>query len=223
MNATNEIKRDSEKIIEKIKKVLELSKNNPSENEAQAAALKAQELMAQYHITMEAVEDIKDIENIVEETIYVGGGHKWKYSLARAVAKNFRCRHFYYGKSTIVFYGYETDAKIAAQTFEYLFKIGNTKARKERAAYRKQGLFTDGIYNNFCAGFVKGVESVLDKQCTALMIVVPKEVNEAYDGIKFSRSFSTSLNLSSYYGSEARDKGYAAGRSAMESKSIESK
>lgn len=36
-----------EKIIEKIKKVLELSKNNPSQVEA--AALKAQKLMAEYH------------------------------------------------------------------------------------------------------------------------------------------------------------------------------
>ena len=219
-NTTNT---NSEKIIEKIKKVLELSKNNPSENEAQAAVLKAQELMAQYHISLAEVEDVQDIDEIVEERVIVGGGKKWKYSLAGAIAKNFRCRHFYYGNSTVVFYGYETDAKIAAQTFEYLFKIGHNKALKERAYYKKQGMWTDGVYNNFCVGFVNGVKAALDKQCTALMVIVPKEVNDAYVEIKFNRSLSTSLNTSSYYGSEAREKGYAAGRSAMESKAIESK
>lgn len=39
---------DTEKIIAKIKKVLELSRNNPSEEEAKSAALKAQKLMAAY-------------------------------------------------------------------------------------------------------------------------------------------------------------------------------
>ena len=215
--------REQEKIIEKIKKVLELSKNNPFENEAQAAVLKAQELMAQYHITLAEVEDIQDIDEIVEESVEVGNGKKWKYKLASAVAKNFRCRHFYYGKSTVVFYGYETDAKIAAQTFTYLFKIGHNKALKERKAYKDRGEWTDGVYNSFCVGFVDGVKSALDKQCTALMVIVPKEVNEAYEerSAHFG-TFSSSLRTS-YYGAAARDKGYAAGRSAMESKAIESK
>ena len=216
---------NSERIIEKIKKVLELSKNNPSEHEAQAAALKAQELMAQYHISLAEVEDIEDIENIVEETVMVGNGKKWKYRLANVVARNFRCRTFYYGTQMVVFYGYETDAKIAAETFKYLFKTGHTKGLKERAEYKKQGMWTDGIYNNFCLGFVNGVSSALDKQCTALMVVVPKEVNEKCDerlsGCK--KTIDSSLNLSSWHGSAARDKGYAAGRSAMESKSIEQK
>lgn len=216
---------DSTRIIEKIKKVLELSKNNPSENEAQAAALKAQELMAQYHISLAEVEDIQDIENIVEETVMVGNGKKWKYRLANVVARNFRCRTFYYGTKIVVFYGYETDAKIAAETFKYLFNTGHTKARKERAHYRKQGLWTEGVYNNFCTGFINGVGSVLDKQCTALMIVVPKEVNDKCDErlSGCTKTINISLNLSSWHGAEVRDKGYAAGRSAMEARGIEAK
>ena len=39
-----------EKILEKIEKLLALAGNNPSENEAISAALKAQELMAKYKI-----------------------------------------------------------------------------------------------------------------------------------------------------------------------------
>lgn len=43
-----------EKIVEKIKKLLALSKS-PNENEAMAAALKAQALMAKYEIDLSQV------------------------------------------------------------------------------------------------------------------------------------------------------------------------
>ena len=129
----------NEKIIEKIKKVLELSKNNPSIEEAKSAAIKAQRLMAEYHISMSEIEAIEDTENIVEERIDVGTGNKWKYTLSSIIAKNFRCKYFYYGKSSVVFYGYEEDAKIAAMTFKLLFEVGNKESakyyQKERQKY----------------------------------------------------------------------------------------
>ena len=43
---------DMNKMLEKVKKLLALAGNNPSEEEAQAAALKAQELIAQYNLDM---------------------------------------------------------------------------------------------------------------------------------------------------------------------------
>lgn len=217
-----------EKIIEKIKKVLELSRNNPSEAEAQAAALKAQQLMAQYHISMSEIDDITDIENIVEEVVNVGGGKKWKYSLAHVVARNFRCRYFFYGRWAVVFYGYETDAKIAAETFKYLFKVGNKAAssfyNQLRNEAKENHIYFNGkgIMNNYVIGYVSGIKAALDKQCTALMIVVPKEVNEKCDdklkGCK--KSIDSSLNLASHHGAEAREAGFYKGRSTMESKQI---
>ena len=129
----------NEKIIEKIKKVLELSKNNPSIEEAKSAAIKAQRLMAEYHISMSEIEAIEGTENIVEERIDVGTGNKWKYTLSSIIAKNFRCKYFYYGKSSVVFYGYEEDAKITAMTFKLLFEVGNKESakyyQKERQKY----------------------------------------------------------------------------------------
>ena len=113
-----------EKIIAKIRKILELSKKNPNQNEAEAAALKAQALMAEYHVELTDLEDMQTVEEITEEVFQTGTGNKWKYSLARIIARNFRCRHFYYGKSAVAFYGYETDVKIAVMTYEYLFKVG---------------------------------------------------------------------------------------------------
>ena len=60
---------DNEKIIVKIKKVLELAKNNPSPEEAKAAALQAQKLLAKYHIDMA---EVKDIDLDASESIEAG-------------------------------------------------------------------------------------------------------------------------------------------------------
>jgi hypothetical protein len=96
---------NEEKIIQTIRKILELSKNNPSEEEAKSAALKAQEMLAKYHIDMKEVEsiDIDAVESIEEVRVTLQA-KKWKYKLADIVADNFRCKHFYIGKGTLVFY-----------------------------------------------------------------------------------------------------------------------
>lgn len=219
---------NSEKIIAKIKKVLELSKNNPSEEEAKSAALKAQKLMAEYHISMSEVEAVEDINNIVEKTVNIGTGNKWKYTLAGIISKNFRCKHFYYGKSSVVFYGHEVDAVIAAETFKFLFETGNkaaisfyNKLRNEAVRY---GKFFDGtgIKNSFLIGYLEGIKEELEKQCTALMIVVPKEVEEKYsEKTKEFRKMQLSiLKVTSYYGNQSREEGRRTGKNAICSKQL---
>lgn len=169
----------TEKIIQTIKKVLELSKNNPSEEEAKAAALKAQELLAKYHIDMAEIEELGESDDIVEITVNVPS-KKWKYRLAHIVAKNFRCKHFYYGKGILVFYGHKTDAEVAAETYKYLFNMGNIFAGREvDKVFAKTGT-SAGVYNSFVSGFCDGVSEVLDTQCTALMIVTPQDVVDAF-------------------------------------------
>ena len=220
---------EQEKIIEKIKKVLELSKNNPSEEEARAAALQAQKLLAKYHIDMAEVEgiDLDKTESIEEIEVTVGGGHKWKYTLSRVVANNFRCRHFYYGKGTVVFYGHQTDAQIAAATFKYLFDLGNRKARTVRAqARRENDGYCDGVFNSYIEGYVQGVKESLEKQCTALVLVIPQDVKDEYE--KRSQGFgtikhtglTTGYNESCY---KARQRGIVDGKDAMASKSLDMK
>ena len=51
-----------EKIIEKIKKALALANNNKNPNEAQAAMLMAQKMMAKYHIEMQEIEESEESE-----------------------------------------------------------------------------------------------------------------------------------------------------------------
>lgn len=219
----------NEKIIEKIKKVLELSKNNPSIEEAKSAALKAQKLMVEYHISMMEIEAIEDIENIVEKEVNVGTGNKWKYTLSAIVAKNFRCKYFYYGKSCVVFYGHEKDAEIAAMTFKMLFNVGNKESikyyQKQRQEYINCGRYFDGrgIKNAFLNGYLLGIREALEKQCTALMIVVPKDVEEKYKNRtsnfhSFNNSFRVRINDE---GERAKVEGIRVGKNIIMSKSIE--
>lgn len=215
---------EQEKIIKTIKKVLELSKNNPSEEEAKSAVLKAQALLAKYHI------DMKDVEAIDNETLDAIGevkvsvpAKKWKYKLAKIVANNFRCKNFYYGKGTVVFYGHESDANVAADTFKYLFSVGNKCATREVSkAYKAHGT-SEGIYNSYVAGFCDGVSEVLGKQCTALMLVVPQDVKDAYS--ERSKDFgSFHASMRSYNAgrfSNVYSAGKSMGRDSINSRQLE--
>ena len=171
-------------IIEKIKKLLELSGNNPSECEAISAALKAQELMAKYDLTIEQIKDNANQREIIEAIYMNTGKHEmktWKYGLADTISKNFKCKIFLYNKDSIVFYGYKEDAKIALQVFTYLYETGNQLAVKYYNKCRKEGKQTKGVMNSYLLGFRKGVASVLEEQCKALMIVTPKEVIDKFE------------------------------------------
>lgn len=205
------------KIIETIKKVLELSQNNPSKEEAQAAALKAQELMAKYHLSMSDI-DMKDNE-IDEIYVEVGLGHKWKYQLAHIIANNFCCKHFLYGKDTVVFYGHKTDIMIATRVFQNLFYIRNKLAGKEYRDAKSRGEWTDGLVNSWLSGYLAGIKSVLDAQCTALMIVVPEDVETGYTertaGFRSAKNRGIRSNNRGVF-----DRGYSAGRSQMQARQI---
>lgn len=216
---------EHEKVIQTIKKVLALSKNNPSEGEAKMAAKKAQELLAKYHIDLAEIEgiDLDKVDEIDEVRVELQA-KKWKYDLASIVADNFRCRHFYYGKSTLVFYGHKTDATIAAETFKELFNIGNICAGREVDKVFKETGTSAGVYNSYVLGFCHGLREALAEQCQALMLVVPEDVKTSFD--ERSKNFKNmkSAGLNTVYNKSCRDAyahGVETGRSAMSRKKLE--
>ena len=211
-----------EKIISKIQKVLELSRNNPSKEEAQAAALMAQKLLAQYHISVVDIEEMeKQVETIEEVFVEVGRGNKWKGTLAAIIAKNFRCKVYTRDSNqTIVFYGYELDASVAANTFEEMFYQGVKLANKFKRTCTGD---TSGVFNSYVMGFCSGLREGLERQCTALMIVTPKEVEDAWKDRSrgFRHSQCTIRRSYNSNGLRARQEGYTAGRNAAGSRLLE--
>ena len=173
----------NEKMLTKIRNLFDLSKNNPNENEAIAAALKAQELMAKYDIGIADVEGAqvnKEIAHVAYSNTDKHEMKKWKLSLCTVIASNFKCRVYVHDKTDIVFYGYKDDAMIALETFTFLYNTGNKLAVKYYNQRKKAGKSTKGVMNDYLLGFISGIRDALDRQCTALMIVIPKEVNDSY-------------------------------------------
>lgn len=213
-----------EKILKKIENLLALAGNNPSENEAIAAALKAQELMAKYNVELADLEGQSVAETITTETYTPKANQhyvrKWRYTLSQIIAKNFCCKTYSINRDAIAFYGYEKDAKIAVEVFKFLFETGNKLANRYYLKCKKEGKETKGVLNTYLTGFCDGIKEVLDKQCTALMIVVPKEVEEAYtEHSKGFKSFSAGLRLSS--DGRAYSEGKADGKATATARGIE--
>lgn len=212
-----------EKILNKIKNLLDLANNNPNENEALAAALKAQELMAKYNVELDQLDNKQETREIVKEVYHQSGKHemrKWKIGLANIIAKNFRCKVYFINKQDVVFYGYKEDAKIALQVFTYLYEIGNKFAVRYYNKCKKEGRDTQGVMNTYLIGFRDGAAEVLGKQCTALMIVTPKEVTESFD--EMAKNWKTSTTTVKMSGDAAAySNGKSDGRNMATARNIE--
>lgn len=212
---------ENEKILEKVKKLFALADNNPSAEEAKSAALMAQKLMMENNIAMWEVEnvDLEKKEEIGEEEIDVPA-KKWKYTLAHTVADNFRVKFFLRGKGTFIFYGHKTDAKIAVETFKYLFNTGNKLGMQlYREAKGKYG-YADNVYNSCVMGFCAGIREALAEQSKALMVIVPEDVKEAYK--ERSAGFKTSHTSSPRaYNAGAFSTGKTHGYNAMKRNALE--
>lgn len=217
-----------EKIISKIKKLLEMTEaNGASENEAMTAALKAQKLMAEYHISEKEISTEKS-DKIVKKCTFIGTGNKWKYALAEVVGKNFRCEHFFDTKhSNLYFYGYNVDVEIAIKTFEMLFEIGKkTSVRcynriRNNCIKSGKSFNGKGIKNCFLVGFLQGISEALEKQSVALMIITPKEVKEGYMKIiKNAKPINGKFTARSYYAEESRLEGVKAGKNAINNRRL---
>lgn len=207
-----------EQVIEKIKKVFALSNNNSSIEEATAAAQLAQQLMHKYHI--EEIDLAETAEKLIEAEFTTGTGNKWKYILSSTIAKNFCVKAYWYGKAAVRFYGRSTDVAIAKETYQFLYKLCISLARKADYQERKKTGSTNGAGRSFALGFVEGVSQELGKQCTALMIITPKEVEDGYKELMKTKNFHPIHNNYKYNQTGYYKDGEVAGKAAIGRRSI---
>lgn len=210
-----------EKIIRQINKLLELGdlEKNPSENEAIAASMKAQELLAKYNLDIAVIKGEKKNEEIGQVIADMPTGHKWKYYLANAVAHSYRCRSYSIGAESIVFYGYRSDSLIARRVFIYLYNVGNRLANSHVKNVKENIGYTTGIYNSFCAGFVVGIDTELSRNCTALTLYVPDEVSKGFN--ELSKNFANRPANYRINDLNAYQKGVTEGKRALNAQYIE--
>jgi len=113
---------DEEKLIDKIKKLLALSKS-PNESEAELAARRVHELLTKYNLSMDDIEE----KEIREGNIISGRAlKKWRHLLIDAVAKYYYCQSLQYtsnsGYYRMVFIGQKHNIFICKSMYEYLEK-----------------------------------------------------------------------------------------------------
>lgn len=209
-----------DKIVEKIKKLLALAGNNPSEQEAQAAYAKAQALMAQYSIEL-SEESGEEVEIVAMPCVH-SGNEGYRKPLAVVIADNFRVKVFMSG-NTVMFFGAKMDVEIAVEVFNHAYRHSHNRGIKMLVSARKAGEPTKGITNSYWSGFIAGLKAILDEQCKALMIVTPREVEDAWEekvkGMKKGsggQRFSKGVDYGAYL------KGYEDGQEHMrKTKSLE--
>ena len=202
-------------ILDKVKKLLTLAdkgRNNSAE-EAESALMRAQQLMAEYDISIDEIEP--DDVKYANEVCVHKWDLSWRGSLASVLASNFRCRVWYKGKS-VVFMGHSTDARIAKEVFEYAYTFVLKASTSAYNKYYNAGLPTKGVTNSYVKGFISGLKRKLGEQSTALMIVVPPDVNEKYDEMTKGWEKNKSGMREDYINPDVFQQGVKDGRSILD-------
>lgn len=166
-----------DKMIDKVRKLLALAGNNPSEEEAQAAALKAQKLIAQYNLDM-SKEIGEEITYKLVEAVH-SNNEGFRKHMAPIVANNFRCKAVMIG-NMVNFFGREGDVDACVATFNYLYRVCHSIGERFERQARKEGRSTRGVANSYYQGFMVGLKEGMDAQSKALAIVVPEDVKSKF-------------------------------------------
>lgn len=208
---------DLDKIHEKIQKLFNLAGNNPSEEEAKAALLKAQKLMAKYNITMLEGKD-HEIEYLLEGCDV--RAHARYNALAVVIANSFGVKCIIVNRK-INFFGRKETAQAAMESFKFAVHVMRVKARHlaiSKGIEPKTAGWSQ-FFTDYASGFVAGIKSDLEAQCKALAIVVPGDVQD-----KFNEQFTARKNYKNRAGfsgdSETWGVGYVDGKNAMSKRSL---
>ncbi len=138
---------DHERIIEKVRKLLALSQSD-NEHEAATAAAKAQELLAEYNLSLSDIpaDDGRCMRATKSAARTRQRLEDWAYLLAGATSVAFDCRYVHFSSGKTVFIGVGADPEVCAWTYHYLYKtllrmgssyLRSSQCRRLRARHSK--------------------------------------------------------------------------------------
>ena len=215
---------NADKIIEKIKKLLELA-TSPNEHEAKRAMEMAQKLMIQYNLSFTDLDSGTGPEKI-EQTEYFNenfnrlGVREQLPRIVKTIGRIFGCFALYGRKGTgvisqVLLYGYSTNLKIAEYALDSIFAQG---ALDLKVAMKKSRSAMIGL--EFWDGFAYGLQRKFEQFSS----VEQNGALTVYDPVKnFVNSISGgTFKLSSYSGS-GREAGIESGMKAEIRPGLDSK
>ena len=212
-------------VKDKIAKLLALAGNNPSQEEAKAALLRARELMAEHKLRPEECvvnEEPKVVESLIGISV-TARKYAWAVPMSGIIAKHYCCiawRRHTRGTQTqqIGITGLEDDFEICTRIFRYAFDCVTATSEE---IYKQDAEWYDARQRRRNAeaygwAFARGLEKALDKQQEehqewGLVMVVPQAVRDTEIGRKKPKAYgdaTKALRDSTY---EARRRGYEDG------------
>lgn len=218
---------DRETMKDKIKKLLALSADNPSEHESYSALQKAQALMAQYKIEEGELSE-EERECVTCKTSFSYGSNSsdgYLSELANIIADNFCCVTYIsrtYGtkKYRIVFMGYDEDVDICVEAMDTANSAiirGYNKVYKDLCKIYEIGYIPARIFNpakvGYIEGYLKGLKEVFESQKEqnqewGLVLVAPKEAQDFFSTLSEGSSVgSKSLTYDSNYYNDGYEDG----------------
>lgn len=179
-------------VKEKITMLLNLASNNPSENEARAALLKARELMAKHKLRPEECQKT-DTVKVIRELLNVSCTamtNPWACALSAVIAEHYCCcsyRTHQRGCRTQVIglVGLEDDFEIAKRIFLYAYDCVTSACKNQ---IKRDPCDLPGTYRERCNaygwGFVQGVDRAFREQDEqnqewSLVLAVPQAVTDS--------------------------------------------
>lgn len=189
---TTENQKDNTKVINKIKKLLRLSKSD-NIGEANNALRLAQRLMAENGIYIKDTEELdkedKAMSKIISEKTRGLSAHRRR--LATALAKQFRVRILLAGglSGRLEVVGLEEDIDVFIEVFEWTYLVFKKLCKKYLDNRKKElgSLWSKSIalrmQNDYFDGYLQGVLLSLEQNCKehGLMVITPQAVDNLAD------------------------------------------
>lgn len=216
---------------QKIQKLLSLASNNPSEEEAQAAMLRAKELMLKYRIEEGDLDDpdkqvVNEVDTDVTCTSVVD---PWIAQLAKCIAQNYRCesimrQHRRSRQKRMIIIGIGDDPEVARSIFMYARSVIYHEIDAMRArAKRDNGLSVRDmrpITDSYARGFIIGLRDKFESQKNdhpewALVAVTPQPVID-----QISNLATTNMDSKFQFSAEAFRVGYKDGSEFSPEKTV---
>lgn len=219
---------EKEKIIDKIRKLLELSKNNPNKEEAILALTKARELMFKHNVDIENIK--KDDINYFEKIVQLKKWKNWIIFFVMYLNDAFGTFSLYneYTKR-VYFYGEKEKVLGVSEIFEFLFEVADYLAMKEYRNYLKEYGTGKGIYLSYILGFINGVNNALEKQnrefeeygiVIVTSEVLKRQVRKDKNAVEKREKKLFNKNINEDLNREVFDKGYDEGITILDKKQI---
>jgi phosphomannomutase len=198
---------ERQRIIERVQKLFALAAQNDSPEEAQLAAMRAQELLQKYDLNLSELDIKRGGSNLCGEQhiqLKKRNTPAWIKFLYSAVAEGFGVdcyRGLRLFDTILIYIGVEPDVTIAKQTFEYLYNFIETYDLNGKSAKQKSQWRMGFIYAVNTRFEEQRNKKINDAHSYGLMIVKDKIIKDytskKYKNINKARKLSkTKISVS---------------------------